>query len=128
MQLAKTLSSYIARQFFAWFCGVFMAMVIVTFLLDYIELIRRSATRIQVTLWVLLEMAALKLPHTAQEVLPFAILFGTMLAFWRLTRNHELVIARAAGVSVWQFLTPALLVALLIGVIAVTVFLSLIHI
>jgi lipopolysaccharide export system permease protein len=120
VQLAKTLSSYIARQFFAWFCGVFAAMVVVTFLLDYIELIRRSGTRIQATLWVLLEMAALKLPHTAQEVLPFAILFGTMLAFWRLTRNHELVVARAAGVSVWQFLTPALLVALLIGIVAVT--------
>jgi lipopolysaccharide export system permease protein len=120
VQLAKTLSSYIARQFFAWFCGVFAAMVVVTFLLDYIELIRRSGTRMQATLWVLLEMAALKLPHTAQEVLPFAILFGTMLAFWRLTRNHELVVARAAGVSVWQFLTPALLVALLIGIVAVT--------
>ena len=122
VQLARTLSSYIARQFFAWFCGVFMAMVIVTFLLDYIELIRRSAARMQGTLLVLLEMAALKLPHTAQEVLPFTILFGTMLAFWRLTRNHELVVARAAGVSVWQFLTPALLVALLVGVVAVTVF------
>jgi lipopolysaccharide export system permease protein len=120
VQLAKTLSSYIARQFFAWFCGVFAAMVVVTFLLDYIELIRRSGTRLQATLWVLLEMAALKLPHTAQEVLPFAVLFGTMLAFWRLTRNHELVVARAAGVSVWQFLTPALLVALLIGIVAVT--------
>ena len=48
--------------------------------LDYIELIRRSATRMQGTLLVLLEMAALKLPHTAQEVLPFTILFGTMLA------------------------------------------------
>lgn len=45
MQLAKTLSSYIARQFFVWFCGVFAAMVVVTFLLDYIELIRRSGTR-----------------------------------------------------------------------------------
>src|ERR1700745_3984706 len=122
MQLAKTLSSYIARQFFAWFCGVFMAMVIITFLLDYIELIRRSGTRIQATLWVLLEMAALKLPHTAQEVLPFAVLFGTMLAFWRLTRNNELVIARAAGVSVWQFLTPALVVAVLIGISAVAIF------
>jgi lipopolysaccharide export system permease protein len=122
VQLAKTFSSYIARQFFVWFSGVFLAMVIITFLLDYIELIRRSGTRMQATLWVLLEMAALKLPHTAQEVLPFAVLFGTMLAFWRLTRNHELVVARAAGVSVWQFLTPAALVALLVGVIAVTVF------
>jgi len=120
--LAKTLSAYIARQFFTWFSSVYGAMLSISFLIDYIELLRRGSTRVGVTLGVLLEMAALKLPHTAQEVMPFAILFGTMLAFWRLTRSNELVIARAAGVSVWQFLTPAVLVALLVGIIAVTVF------
>jgi lipopolysaccharide export system permease protein len=122
VQLARTLSAYIAGQFFGWFCGVFAAMVIITFLLDYLELIRRGGTKMQATLSLLFQMAALKLPHTAQEVLPFAILFGTMLAFWRLTRNNELVVARAAGFSVWQFLTPAVLVALLVGIITVTVF------
>lgn len=122
VHFARTLSAYIARQFFTWLCGVFGAMVIVTFLLDYIELIRRGGAKMQATLWLLFEMAALQLPHTAQEVLPFAILFGTMLTFWRLTRNNELVVARAAGVSVWQFLTPAVLVALLVGILAVTVF------
>jgi lipopolysaccharide export system permease protein len=120
--LAKTFSAYVARQFFAWFCGVFLTMVFITFLLDYLELIRRGGAKVQATLWVLFEMAALKLPHTAQEVLPFAVLFGTMLAFWRLTRNNELVVARAAGVSVWQFLTPAVVVAILVGITAVTVF------
>ena len=122
MLLAKTLSAYIARQFFAWFCGVYGAMLTISFLIDYIELLRRGSTRNGVTLGVLLEMAALKLPHTAQEVMPFAVLFGTMLAFWRLTRNNELVVARSAGVSVWQFLSPAVLVALLTGIVAVTVF------
>ena len=122
MLLAKTLSAYIARQFFAWFCSVYGAMLSISFLIDYIELLRRGSTKSGVTLGVLLEMAALKLPHTAQEVMPFAVLFGTMLAFWRLTRNNELVIARAAGVSVWQFLTPAVLVALLTGIVAVTIF------
>ena len=122
MHLAKTLSAYIARQYFTWFCGVFGTMVCVTFLLDYIELIRRGGTRSQVSWGALLEMAVLKLPHTAQDVMPFAILFGTMLAFWRLTRSNELIIARAAGVSVWGFLTPAILVALLVGVVAVTLF------
>jgi lipopolysaccharide export system permease protein len=122
VRLAITLSAYIARQFFGWFCGVFGAMAIITFLLDYIELIRRGGSKIQATLGVLFEMSALQLPQTAQEVLPFAVLFGTMLAFWRLTRNNELVVARAAGVSVWQFLTPAVLVALLVGIFAVTVF------
>src|SRR5262249_20287083 len=97
-------------------------MLGISFLIDYIELLPRGATRNARTLSVLLEMAALKLPHTAQEVMPFAVLFGTMLAFWRLTRNNELVVARAAGVSVWQFLMPALLVALLTGIVAVTVF------
>jgi lipopolysaccharide export system permease protein len=122
VQVARTFSAYIARQFFAWFCSVFMAMIVVAFLFEYIELIRRSGDRADATLAVLLEMAALKLPHTAQQVMAFAILFGTMLAFWRLTRSNELVVARAAGVSAWQFLTPAVLVALLVGILAVTVF------
>jgi len=66
MLLAKTLSFYIARQFFTWFCGVYGTMLSISFLLDYIELLRRGATKAGVTLGVLLEMAALKLPHTAQ--------------------------------------------------------------
>jgi lipopolysaccharide export system permease protein len=120
--VARTLTFYIARLFATWCASVFGTMVSVTFLLDYIELLRRGGTRTQATWGTLLEMAALKLPHTAQDVMPFAILFGTMLAFWRLTRSNELVVARAAGVSVWGFLTPALAVALLIGVVAVTLF------
>lgn len=122
MFLAKTLSSYLARQFLAWCGAVFGVMLTITFLLDYLELIRRGGSRPEATLSLLLEMAALKLPHMAQEILPFGILFGTMAAFWRLTRTNELVVARAAGFSVWQFLTPAVLFALLIGIFSVTVF------
>jgi lipopolysaccharide export system permease protein len=122
LSLGKTLSAYIARHFFGWFCAVFGAMAVITFLADYIELIRRGGSKMQATLGLLFEMAALQSPQTAQEVLPFAILFGTMLAFWRLTRNNELVVVRAAGVSVWQFLMPAVVVALLIGIVAVTIF------
>lgn len=122
MPLARTLSGYIARQFLAWFGAVFGTMISVAFLLDYIELIRRSGSRAQATWGVLLQMAALKLPHTAQEVMPFAILFGTMLVFWRLTRSNELVAARAAGISAWAFLAPAVLTALLIGFVAVMLF------
>jgi lipopolysaccharide export system permease protein len=122
LAVAKTLSTYIARQFLTW-CGVvFGAMLSIVFLLDYLELIRRAGNHPEATLAQLLEMAALKLPYMAQEVMPFAVLFGTMLAFWRLTRSNELVVARAAGVSVWQFLLPAVLAALAIGILAVTVF------
>src|ERR1700722_16373060 len=118
----KMLFRYIARQFLGWCGGVFAAMLIIVFLLDYIELIRRSGTRPEATLLMLLQMTALKQPYMAQQIIPFAILFGTMMAFWRLTRSNELVVARAAGVSVWQFLTPPIIGAFLIGVVAVMVF------
>ena len=54
--------------------------------------------------------------------MPFAVLFGSMIAFLNLSRKMELVVARAAGVSVWQFLTPPLAVIVLIGVLSVTAY------
>ncbi len=122
MSPLKTLFRYIVLQFLGWCAAVFAAMVTIVFLLDYIELIRRAGTKPEATLFVLMELAALKQPHMAQQIMPFAVLFGTMMAFWRMTRSNELVVARAAGVSVWQFLTPPLAGALVIGIAAVTVF------
>src|SRR5438105_4480791 len=104
MRLSKTLSSYIGRQFFYSFGAVFATLLALIFVFDLIELLRRTAAREHVSFALNLEMALLKLPNTAQTMLPFAVLFGTMLTYWRLTRSQELVIARAAGVSVWQFL------------------------
>jgi lipopolysaccharide export system permease protein len=118
----NTLFRYIARQFFIWFCGVFLTMMFIVFLLDYVELIRRAGTKADATLFVLLKLAVLKEPNMAQQVLPFAVLFGTMMVFWRLTRSHELVVARASGISAWQFVAPPLACAFLIGVAAVTLF------
>jgi lipopolysaccharide export system permease protein len=61
------------------------------------------------------------LPFFLQKLLPFAVLFGAMFSFQRLTRSHELVAARAVGVSVWQFLMPALTVSILLGAFMVTI-------
>src|ERR1700733_8319646 len=118
----KTLFRYIAFQFLGWCGGVFVAFLSIVFLLDYVELVHRAGTRADATLLVLLEMAILKQPYMAQQIMPFAILFGTMVAFWRLTRSNELVVARAAGLSVWQFIAPPLVCASVIGVLAVTLF------
>src|SRR5262249_34346327 len=108
----RTLAFYIARQFLLWCFVVFLTMATIVFLLDYVELMRRGGSHPDAPLMVLLEMAALKQPRMWQQIMPFAILFGAMLSFWRMTRSNELVVARSTGVSVWQFLAPAVLVAL----------------
>jgi lipopolysaccharide export system permease protein len=122
MLFGSTLFRYIALRFLAWCAGVFVAMSTIIFLLDYIEMLRRGAVHPGASFLVLLEMAALQEPLVAQQLMPFAILFATMLLFWRMTRANELVVARSAGVSAWQFLAPALVAACLIGVFAIMVF------
>jgi len=54
-------------------------------------------------------MTIMRLPSSAQKIYPFAILVGGMITLTRLTRSHELIVARAAGVSVWQFLPTRVL-------------------
>jgi lipopolysaccharide export system permease protein len=47
-----------------------------------------------------------------------AVLLGGIVAFWRLTRSSELIIARATGLSAWQFLAAPLLCAVMFGAVA----------
>jgi len=100
---------------------VFLVFLFLILMVDLIELLRRAATKPDAGFNDVLELALLKLPHMGQQTFPFAVLFGGMAAFWRLTRNHELVVTRAAGVSAWQFLFPVLAIAFLLGVLKITV-------
>ena len=119
LRLSPTLTNYIARQYLFWFGSFYFAIVAIIFLATIVDLLDRLATK-DVSLTVTLNMALLKLPHLSQEVMPFTILFAAMATFWRLTRSHELVVARAAGVSVWQFLLPVLGSSVVIGLLAVS--------
>ena len=44
-----------------------------------------------------------------------------MVVLWRLSRSHELIVMRAAGVSVWQFLMPMVACAFVLGATEVMV-------
>ena len=120
MTLSPTLFIYIGRQFLLWFLAVFFIMIAVIILVDAVELLRRSSSKADATTAIVTSMALLRAPFLAQEVIPFAAMFGGLLTFFRLTRNHELVVIRSAGVSVWQFMLPALLVVVMVGVAKVT--------
>ncbi|NJO38375.1 MAG: LPS export ABC transporter permease LptG [Rhizobiales bacterium] len=122
VRLSLTLSVYIAKHALVGVMIALVALGVIAVVVDLIELLRRASSRPEATFGVVFTMAWLHLPFFLQQLLPFAVLFGAMFSFQRLTRSHELVVARATGVSVWQFLTPALAVALGLGVLTVTVF------
>src|SRR5260370_18072090 len=57
-----------------------------------------------------------------ERVMPFAVLVGAMFCYLNLSRRLELVVARAAGISAWQFIAPALAIAALLGIALTTVY------
>lgn len=121
MRLSLTLSLYIGKQFLLHIGMVLGMLVLLLWVVDSVELIRRTSGKESATILLALEMAALKVPYMAQRILPFAILIGSMSSLTRLTRSHELIVARAAGVSVWQFLAPALAVVVSIALLFLAV-------
>ncbi len=121
MTPAVTLSLYVGRQFTASVLAMLAALSGLVSLFDFIELLRRSAQHPDATFARVGEIAALRLPYIAMEVLPFATLLGGMLSLWRLTRSSELIVARATGVSAWEFLTAPVVCALALGGFATAV-------
>ncbi len=118
--LNSTLSRYLTRIYILNFFGLLAILLGVVFLFDTIELLRRAAKVDDVPASLVIKMSLLKLPEMATIIAPFAILFSALYSFWQLAKRHELVILRAAGVSVWQFLLPVTLSAMTAGFIMIT--------
>jgi lipopolysaccharide export system permease protein len=114
----KTLRLYMAKRFAITILGVFSLMLLLIFFIDFIEVMRIGSRRDDVSASTLVTISLLRVPIFSEIALPFAVLFGTMGAFLGLSRSSELTIVRGAGVSVWQFLRPAVTVALLFGMLA----------
>lgn len=115
--MLATLNRYIAWQVFL---GILMAFVVITgiiVLIDFVELSRSVGQVKGVSFFDVVGLTLLKAPSLLEEILPFAVLFGAMSALFKLNRRSELIIMRAAGLSAWKFLRPALVVAGLIGIV-----------
>jgi lipopolysaccharide export system permease protein len=121
MKLPFTLSVYISRQFLASFLMVLGIFAMLVFMIDTLELLRKVSSK-DVSIFTVLNMGFLKMPLSIQMIMPFIILISTVLAYTKLSRTHELVVIRAAGVSVWEFMLPSVLMAFFIGAFIVTVF------
>ena len=120
--LGGTLARYFGLRFLSAVLLVFVSIFALVALLDYIELMRRASDVPNVSPFLVAKTSIYRVPQIIERVMPFCILIGAMSSYLNLSRRLELVIARSAGMSAWQFITPAVLVAFLIGVVATTVY------
>jgi len=122
MLIGATLGRYFSRQFVKTIFMVFATVFALVYTLDFVELMRRAGDSEGATAGSMALLALFRTPAIAEQVMPFAVLFGSMTALLQLSRKLELIIARAAGISAWQFLQPGLFVALLIGLGSVMIY------
>ncbi len=120
--IGRTLGLYLGSRFIKSVAVVFFTIFGLIYMVDFVEMLRRTSDIPNASAALVAGLSLLRTPAVSEQVLPFAVLFGAMAAFINLTRKLELVVARAAGVSVWQFLTPPLLAALAIGLFAIGVY------
>jgi lipopolysaccharide export system permease protein len=120
--MARTLSRYFGLRFFSAIIAVFAGAFSLVLIIDFVEMLRRTAGIPDISGLLVAKITLFRVPFVAERVMPFAVLVAGMYCYLNLSRRLELVVARAAGVSAWQFIAPAILLAIVIGLMTTTIY------
>ena len=110
MSGAFTLSRYIAKLFIVSITATLGVCALLIFMIDFVELLRMSGKFGSVSGTSLVHHRAAEASAYIEFLIGFAVLVGSISTLVYLNRKSELAVMRAGGMSVWQFLTPGLLV------------------
>ena len=120
--LFSPLMIYFSRHALLYY---FFSITVLSFIVCLSELIEynRLTSHIDNTNFLFsLKMTLLKMPLRIQDLLPYAIFFGSIISLLKLSKNSELIIARTSGLNMWYCSLPHILIAFLIGIISISVF------
>jgi lipopolysaccharide export system permease protein len=117
----STLGRYFFRRYLITAFWFMLGVSGIIFLADFSETTRRLSGLTEYSVIGALGMTALRLPSILQQTIPTLSLFIGMTVLIALNRRYELVVTRAAGISVWQFIFPFIVGSFLIGLITIFV-------
>ncbi len=121
MTLVSRIQRYVALEVLTGLAVTLSVILCAILLVDVVEQMRTIGARAELSLAGAFQLTLLKVPKLVEETLPFAVLVASILAFSKLNRTSELAAIRAAGVSTWRFLGPAIAIAVGLGVLSMTV-------
>lgn len=119
--ILPTLSRYLFRRYVTMILQVVAAIIAVAYLVDFTEFARRAGGWPDYTVAKGLYLSAMRMPMIVMLIWPFVALIAAIAVLVSLNRRYELVVARSAGISAWQFLAPLCFASLVVGTVAVTV-------
>lgn len=116
-----TLWRYLFKRYVLMTFWFILGILTIVYMVDFTEFSSRASSLPGYTLGLGALLSALRLPNFMQQTIPFVILFSSISVLLVLNKKYELVIARSAGISAWQFLMPLCAASLLMGIMTTTV-------
>jgi lipopolysaccharide export system permease protein len=113
--MSSILARYFLRRYLFTSAMFMLGIFSLIFIIDATEFNRRMSWVPDFDPMIALTVSAMRVPFIIQQVVPFLALFAAMSTLFQLNRKYELVVARSAGISAWQFLIPLTAGAFLIG-------------
>jgi len=113
------LDTYFARRFLGCLLLIGSVFLSLIMLVDMIEQIRRFSGE-GLGVWPLLALVLLNAPATMEQILPLIVTLATVYLLASLARSSELVVARATGRSGIRALFGPVFIALLVGLLALS--------
>ena len=114
-----TVHLYFARKFFWIFLGICTVFFVLTVLVDMMEQLRRYDVE-AIGFERVLGLTLLRTPESIYQLMPLIVILATIALFVNLSRSSEMVVVRAAGRSgIVSVLSPTV-VALLIGLLSIS--------
>ena len=120
-RMSWLLTLYITKQFILTLLVTTLLLALFVMVIDYVELARRLSGK-GIDLLGTVYILFLRTPDLMFQILPFAVLIGTLICFTKLSKHHELIAMRSTGLPARLFLRPAIISALIIGALTVSVF------
>lgn len=117
--MISTLSRYFLKRYLTIVFWLFLGLALLIFIVNFTETTRNLADIAGFDVSTGLAMAALQTPLIMQQAVPFIALVAGIATLVSLNQKYELVVARSAGISAWQFLAPICSGAFIVGLITI---------
>jgi lipopolysaccharide export system permease protein len=112
--ILPTLTRHLVREVLRTVAMMTLAFVAIFVIAEFFD--RFDDFLRQHAAWTTIAMLfAYRIPLVVAQVMPVAVLAGTLVGLGLLARNNEFVAMRSCGVSLWQVTAPLAVVGVLIG-------------
>ncbi len=119
---SNTIPVYISKRFMFWGLCLLLFGATILFVSDLLELVRRTRDFDGYEFSNVSLIAILRLPSLLEQLFPFVALLAGIITFVSLNRYHELMMIKAAGLSVWQIIKPIFIITLVFGIIGMVAY------